>query len=81
MSTKEPGDFPEVTPEWVEPPALSRIEIPYQKLDTSKIASACGWHAEASFADTVAKLVGWWRENWDGLPASIRNWKATGWHG
>lgn len=72
--------FPGVEPNWIEAPKLSRIEIPYQKLDTTKIEQWCGWKAKVSFIDTVTKLIAWWRDNWDRLPVAIRNWRATGWH-
>lgn len=73
--------FPGREPEWSKPPVISRIEIPFQRLDTSKIQKTCGWLAKTSFEDTVAKLVDWWRTHFDRLPNSIRTWKVRGWHG
>lgn len=73
--------FPTVSPTWTIPPAISRVEIPFQKLDTTKIKSALNWKAATNFETTVKILVDWWRNNWEYLPTAIRTWQAQGWHG
>jgi nucleoside-diphosphate-sugar epimerase len=73
--------FPKVTQTWIKPPNLSRIEIPFQKLDCKKVYNFCGWRAKVTFEQTVEQLVKWWQDNWERLPVYVRNWRATGWHG
>lgn len=72
--------FPGIAPTWYDPPNISKIEIPFQRLDTSKIQRTCNWTARISFEDTIARLVNWWREHFDRLPLAIRNFKIEGWH-
>ena len=73
--------FPGITPKWIEPPPISRLEIPYQKLDTTKFKSLVGLGSPPrAFSGSVKGLVAWWRANWDRLPASVKTLKIEGWH-
>lgn len=73
--------FPGLKPEWIEAPPISRIEIPFQTLDATKIRNTVGWTSRIPFGSAVEKLVDWWRTNFDRLPASVKTWRAQGWHG
>ena len=74
--------FPGIEPNWTEAPPLSRIEIPYQALDTAKLHQAWPvWVPRYTFEETISRLVAWWREHWNALPVSVKTWRATGWHG
>ncbi len=48
--------------EYVEPPAYTRIEIPYQTLDSSKVEKELGWKAKTPFDKGISKTVDWWRQ-------------------
>lgn len=75
--------FPGIEPEWVPAPAISRVEIPFQLLNTEKLRETVGKTAMkfTGFEDIVYDLVGWWKAHWDDLPAAITGWRAKGWHG
>jgi CDP-glucose 4,6-dehydratase len=72
--------FPDVRPKWIEAPAISRIEIPFQLLDTTKMHQLTNWKAKKDFGLIVSELVQWWKSNWERIPESVRSWRATGWH-
>jgi len=65
---------------WIQPPAISRVEIPFQLLNTSKLRSIIDWKPQ-TFSETIEDLVMWWKTNWHELPESIRNRTITDWHG
>lgn len=72
--------FPGIEPTWTQAPPLSRVEIPFQKLDSSKLMMASSWRPKHSFKEGVKKYVEWTKENWHKLPDTIRNYRAQGWH-
>src|SRR3989304_2293408 len=51
--------FSGISPVWIEPPTLARVEIPYQKLNTTKMETTTGWTASTSFRDSVHKYIDW----------------------
>ena len=53
----------------VEPPPHHKIEIPYQRLDCSKIEKQYGWRAKVPVPTAVDNLVAWWREH-----ANLASW-------
>lgn len=73
--------FPGIKPLWTTPPAISRVEIPFQLLDASKIQTLLGWRAKLNFEATVRRLILWWQERWEALPRALREKRITGWHG
>lgn len=73
--------FPEMTPAWVSAPEISsRVEIPYQALDTRKAERLLGWEAAVGFEEAVERLVGHYRQKWAVLPKTLKNAKVEGWH-
>jgi CDP-glucose 4,6-dehydratase len=72
--------FPGRHVKWIDPPSLSRIEIPYQKLNSAKARDELCWEAKVDFPSAVAKTVQWWRGNWVILPSSVRSYRVEGWH-
>jgi len=55
--------FPEMKAERHEPPPYTRIEIPYQKLNTERIEKELGWKSKTSFEEGLKKTIQWYREN------------------
>lgn len=51
--------FPGLEPEYQAPPDYSMIEIPYQRLDTSKIYREFGWKAKVSLDESLKEIVDW----------------------
>ena len=72
--------FPKTQIKWVEPPPLSRVEIPFQKLSTDKVHKMTKWKAEISFEVAVHNLIVWWQQVWDKLPEGLKGRKVSGWH-
>lgn len=54
-----------------EPPDIGAVEIPYQRLDSTKIHETLGWYPSRSFANAVQDVVDWWRTNSDLAPWSL----------
>lgn len=73
--------FPNTKPTWTDPPAISRVEIPFQALNTKRIFEATGWKAKISFEEAIDNLIKWWKSNWEKLPPGIREHQTKGWHG
>lgn len=73
--------FPGIEPEWIKPPALTRVEIPFQLLDTTKMMKTTGWRPLISFEATVERTINWWRDIWSSLPLGIRARRIVDWHG
>src|SRR5579864_8156364 len=48
--------------EEMAPPDYTRIEIPYQTLDSSKAYRMLGWKAKTSFDRGIARTVDWWKQ-------------------
>lgn len=55
--------FPKLKPVYREPPDYTRIEIPFQRLDATKIKRELGWKAEVSFHEGLKRTIQWYREN------------------
>lgn len=72
--------FPGIQPIWLATPEQARIEIPFQKLDTTKMYSHTGWRARIGFKLAIEDLVTWWREHWNAMPPYVKNWRVSGWH-
>ena len=54
--------FPGVTPETREPMPYMKLEIPYQRLDSTKIRQL-GWYPKTKFVDGVTETVQWWKSH------------------
>lgn len=67
--------------EWVAAPPISRIEIPFQKLDSSRMWEVFGWTPDFKFVDTVHHLIKWWLDNWGKVPVAVRSRRVSDWHG
>jgi CDP-glucose 4,6-dehydratase len=63
MITKILQYFPGLEPEYREPPDYSMIEIPYQRLDTSKIYREFGWKAKVSLDESLEENIDWWKKH------------------
>lgn len=63
--------FPEGQIIRVDPPSFSKIEIPYQLLDSTKARRELGWAPKHTFEEAVADVVAWWREHKDLAPWSL----------
>jgi CDP-glucose 4,6-dehydratase len=46
-----------------EPPPHTRIEIPYQALNHSKITTQMGWQPRTSFPAGLSKTIEWWKSH------------------
>jgi len=55
------GGFPGLRSTIEEPPPHTRIEIPYQALDHSKITKQLGWQARTSFPQGLSRTIEWWK--------------------
>jgi CDP-glucose 4,6-dehydratase len=55
------GSFPGLRSTVEEPPPHTRIEIPYQALNHSKISKQLGWQAKTSFPVGLSKTIEWWK--------------------
>lgn len=55
--------FPNLKAEYKDPPNYTRVEIPYQCLDTSRIEEELGWRAKTSFSLGLKKTIEWYREH------------------
>jgi len=53
--------FPDIKPVYESPPDYTRIEIPYQRLDTSKIEKELGWKAKTTFDEGLRRTITWYR--------------------
>jgi len=53
--------FPGLKPEYRAPPDYSMVEIPYQRLDTSKIYKEFGWKAKVSLDESLKEIIDCWR--------------------
>jgi CDP-glucose 4,6-dehydratase len=74
--------FPSIKPTWVEAPKLSRLEIPFQKLNTNKIHDTLRWvPGIRDLKILVDVTVDGWKEIWSELPSYIRKREILGWHG
>ena len=62
--------FPDGTINRVDPPGFHRIEIPYQRLDSTKLREVHGWKEENTVEKAVDRVVGWWRERSELAPWS-----------
>lgn len=54
-------NFPGLKPSVEEPPPHTRIEIPYQALDHSRIVKQLGWQPNTAFTLGLSKTIGWWK--------------------
>lgn len=72
--------FSGIQPTWTDPPALSRVEIPFQKLDSTKLRLALCWKPPTKFPEAIELYVDWWRKNWDTLPEVVRTYLGRDWH-
>ena len=54
--------FPDAHIIRVEPPAFSRIEIPYQMLDSTKIRERHGWKLRLTAYEAIDRVADWWKE-------------------
>jgi CDP-glucose 4,6-dehydratase len=57
--------FPKIKPEYRKPQTYMAREIPYQRLDSTKIEEVIGWRAKVSFEDGLDKVISWWKEHTD----------------
>jgi nucleoside-diphosphate-sugar epimerase len=55
------GSFPGLRSAVEEPPPHTRIEIPYQALNHSKITKQLGWQAKTSFPQGLSRTIEWWK--------------------
>ncbi|MBA7507795.1 dTDP-glucose 4,6-dehydratase [subsurface metagenome] len=53
--------FPGLKPEYQDPPDYTMIEIPYQRLDTTKIYREFGWKAKVSLDEGLKEVIDWWK--------------------
>ncbi len=53
--------FPGLRSAVEEPPPHTRIEIPYQALNHSKISKQLGWQAKTGFPAGLSKTIEWWK--------------------
>lgn len=72
--------FPGIGVDWADPPAISRVEIPFQMLDTTKLKSYTTWKPRYTLINSVRMLIDWTVDHWDSLPEPIKNYKTQGWH-
>jgi len=49
--------FPNVKAEHRDPPSYTRVEIPFQRLDTSRIEKELGWKARISFEEGLRRTI------------------------
>jgi len=54
--------FPKIKPKYEKPPDYTRIEIPYQRLDTSKIERELGWKARFTFTEGLKHTIRWYQD-------------------
>ncbi len=57
--------FPNIKREYRRPQPYMLNEIPYQRLDSTKIEHAIGWKAKVSFEDGLDEVIAWWRAHPD----------------
>jgi len=55
----------------VEPPPYSKIEIPYQALDSTKIRQRHGWAPKLSVFQAIDRVAAWWKERPQLAPWSL----------
>lgn len=55
--------FPGLEPVYRKPPDYTRVEIPYQRLDTSKIQRELGWKSRFTFEESLRETVRWYRSH------------------
>ena len=55
--------FPSLKGEYQDPPSYTRVEIPFQRLNSSKIQKELGWKAKTSFQEGLEKTIKWYRNN------------------
>lgn len=72
--------FPGIGVNWTEPPTLSRVEIPFQALDTSKLKEYTTWRPSHTLVDSIRMLIDWTVDHWDSLPEPVKNYRTQGWH-
>jgi CDP-glucose 4,6-dehydratase len=72
--------FPGIVPIWTTPPKLSRVEIPFQKLDTTKMERATKWKAKHNFHESVEMFIDWWVDHWEDIPQTVKDYRPRGWH-
>jgi dTDP-D-glucose 4,6-dehydratase len=61
--------FPHLKGVYQTPPSYTRIEIPFQRLDTSKIQRELGFEAKTSFQEGLRRTIEWYRESMGKLGA------------
>lgn len=54
--------FPGIAPEYRDPPPYTRVEIPFQTLDTSKTESETGFKAQTSFDVGIKRVIKWYTD-------------------
>lgn len=59
--------FPKLKGVYRTPPPYTRVEIPFQRLDTSKIQRELGFKAKVSFQEGLERTMAWYRENMEKL--------------
>ena len=59
--------FPKLKGVYRTPPPYTRIEIPFQRLDASKIQRELGFKPTVSFKEGLRRTMAWYRENMEKL--------------
>jgi CDP-glucose 4,6-dehydratase len=57
--------FPNLKGEYRDPPPYTRVEIPFQKLDTTKIYRKFGWKVGTTFSKGLENTINWYKANLD----------------